>query len=70
MTVKFEDFPYPMPAGFRYHEESELLKNTIVALLVSFAKIAPRYGFSDSEMIDLTRVGFQHDDEIPKALPI
>ena len=70
MTVKLKDFLYPPLACFRYHEEGELLEDVVVALLVGLAKITPRYGFSDSEMIDLACMRFQCDDEIPKALPI
>lgn len=70
MAVKFEDFMDSLPAGFRYHVEGELLEYSVVALFVGFAKIAPRYLFSDSEMIDLARMGFQSNDEITQALPV
>ena len=70
MAVKLEDFLYPPLACFRYHEEGELLEDAVVALLVSLAKITSRYGFSDSEVIDLACMRFQCDDKIPKALPI
>lgn len=51
MTVKLEDFLYPPPAGFSYHEEGELLEYVVIPLFVGFAKIATRHGFPDSEMI-------------------
>lgn len=70
MTVKFEDFLYPSSAGLGNHEEGELLKDAVIPLLVSLAKIAPGHGLPDSEVIDLTGMGFQSDDKIPKALPI
>ena len=70
MTVKLEDFLNPPLTCFRYHEEGELLEDAVVALLVRFAKITPRYGFSDYEVIDLACMRFQCDDEIPKALPV
>ena len=70
MTVKLEDFLYPPLACFRYHEEGELLEDVVVALLVGLAKITPRYGFSDSEVIDLAGTSFQRNNEITKALPI
>ena len=54
MTVKLEDFLYPSPAGLSDHEESELLEDAVVTLLVGVAKIASRYGFSDSEVIDVS----------------
>lgn len=70
MTVKFEDFLNPPPAGLCDHEEGELLEDAVVALLVSLAKIAPGHRLPDSEMIDLAGMGFQSNDEITKALPI
>ena len=70
MTVKLEDFLYPAPAGFRNHEEGELLEDAVVALLVSLAKITPRYGFSDPEMIYLTGMGLHSNDEISETLAI
>ena len=57
MTVKLEDFLYPAPAGFRNHEEGELLEDAVVTLLVSFAKIAPSHGPSDSEVINFPGMG-------------
>jgi hypothetical protein len=70
MTVKFEDFLYPSSSGLGNHEEGELLKDAVIPLLVSLAKIASGHGLSDSEVIDLTGMGFQSDDEIPKTFSV
>ena len=70
MTVKLEDFLYPAPAGFRNHEEGELLEDAIVTLLVSFAKIAPSHGLSDSEVINFPGMGLHSNDEISETLAI
>ncbi len=70
MTVKLEDFLYPTLACFRYHEEGKLLEDSVVPLLVSFAKIATGHGFPDSKMVDLARMCFKCDDKIPKTLTI
>ena len=51
MTVKLEDFLYSPPAGFRNHGECELLEDAVITLLVSIAKIGPRHGFADAEMV-------------------
>lgn len=70
MTVKFGDFLYPSPSGLGNHEEGELLKDAVIPLLVSLAKIAPGHGLPDSEVIDLTGMGFQSNDEVTKTLAI
>ncbi len=70
MPVKLKDFLYPTLAGLRNHIESELLKDAVIALLVSFAKIAPRHGSADAEMVEFPRMGFHRYDEIAKALTI
>lgn len=70
MTVKLEDFLYPSSSGLGNHEEGELLKDAVIPLLVGLAKIAPGHGLSDSEVIDLTGMGFQSDDEIPKTFSV
>lgn len=70
MTVKLKDFLSPPLACLSYHKESELLKDAVVPLLVSFAKIAHSHWLPDSELIDLAGMGFQSDDEIPQALPV
>ena len=70
MTVKLEDFPYSTLAGLRNHEEGKLLEDVVVALLVGLAKITPRYGFSDSEVIDLTGMGFHRNDEIAQTFTV
>lgn len=70
MTVKLEDFLYPPTAGLRNHEEGKLLEDAVIALLVSFAKIAPRHRFTDTEMVEFPCMGFHSDDEIAQTLSI
>lgn len=70
MPVKLKDFLYPTLASLRNHIESELLKDAVIALLVGFAKITPRHGFANAEMIELSCMGFHRHDEIAKALTI
>ena len=62
MAVKLEDFLYSAPSGLRNHIEGELLEDAVVALLVGFAKIAPRHGFTYSEMIEFPGMGFHRDN--------
>lgn len=57
MAVKFEDFLYSSPAGFRYHEEGKLFEDVVIPLLVGFAKIAPGHRLPDAEMVELSRMG-------------
>ena len=70
MTVKFEDFLYPPSSGLGNHEEGELLKDAVIPLFVSLAKIAPGHGLPYSEVIDFTGMGFQSNDEIPKTFSV
>lgn len=70
MTVKLEDLLNPPLTCFRYHEEGELLKNVVIPLLVSLAKIAPGHGLPDSEVIDLTGMGFHRNDEIAQTFTV
>ena len=70
MTVTLKDFLYPPLACFRYHEEGELLKDAVIPLFVSLAKIAPGHGVPYSEVIDFTGMGFQSNDEIPKTFSV
>ena len=70
MTVKFEDLLNPPLTCFRHHEEGELLKDAVIPLFVSLAKIAPGHGLPDSEVIDLPGMGFQSDDDIPKTFAV
>ena len=58
MTVKLEDFVDSTLAGLVNHECCVLLEDTAVTLLISFAKIASRYGFPDSEMVKLPGMSF------------
>lgn len=51
--------------SFRYHKGSELLEDMVIPLLVRFAKIASVYGLPDFGVIDIPRMGFQCEDEIP-----
>jgi len=62
----FYGVPYPELA----YIESELLKDAVIALLVSFAQITPRHGFADAEMVEFPSMGFHRYDEIAKALTI
>ena len=70
MAVKFEDFLYSSPAGFRYHEEGKLFEDVVIPLLVGLAKIAPRHRFPDSEMVELPGMGLHRNDEVTKALAV
>lgn len=70
MTVKLEDFLYSSPAGFRYHEESVLLEDAVIPLLIGLAKIAPSHGLPDSEMVELSGMGLHGNDEITQALAV
>ena len=70
MTAKLEDFLNPTFAGFRYHEESILLEDAVFPLLIGLAKIAPRHGLPDSEMVELPCMGFHRNDEITQALAV
>lgn len=70
MTVKLKDFLYPPLAGLSNHEEGKFLEDEVIPLLVGFAKIASGHGLSDSEVIDLARMCFQSDDDIPQALSV
>ena len=70
MAVKFEDLLYPPTAGLGNHVEGKLLEDAVIPLLVGLAKIAPGHGLPDSEVIDLTGMGFQSDDEIPKTFSV
>ena len=70
MTVKFEDFLYPPSSGLGNHEEGELLKDAVIPLFVSLAKITPRYGFPDSEVINFPGMCLQSNDEISETLAI
>ena len=70
MTVKLEDFINPTLAGFRNHEGSKLLEDTVIALFVGFAKIAPRHGFADAEMVKFPRMGFHRNDEIAQTFTV
>lgn len=63
-------FLYPSSSGLGNHEEGKLLKDAVIPLLVSLAKIASGHGLSDSEVINLTGMGFQSDDEIPKTFSV
>lgn len=38
--------------------------------IVSFAKIAPRHGFADAEVIVFPRMGFHGNDEISQTLTV
>ena len=70
MTVKFEDFLYPSPSDLGNHEEGELLEDAVIALLVSLAKIAPRHGFTDAEVVEFPRMCFHGNDEISQTLTV
>ena len=70
MTVKLKDFLYPPLACFRYHEKGELLEDAVIPLFVSLAKIAPGHGLPDSEVIDLTGMGFHRNDEIAQTFTV
>ena len=70
MTVKLEDFLNPAFAGFRYHEEGVLLEYAIIPLLVGLAKIAPRHGLSDAEMVEFACMSLHRNDEITQALAV
>ena len=70
MTVKLKDFLYPSLAGFRNHVEGELLEDAVIALLVSFAKIAPRHGFADAEVVEFSRMCFHGNGEISHTFTI
>ena len=70
MTVKFEDFLYPTFAGLRNHVGSELLEDAVIALLVSLAKIAPRHGFTDAEVVEFPRMCLHGNDEISQTLTV
>ena len=70
MTVKLKDLLYLPFVSFRNYEERELLRYSIITLLVGLTKIALCYGFSDSEVIQFSSMCFHRNDEIPKALAI
>ncbi len=70
MTVKLEDFLNPSLTGLSNHIESELLEDTLIALLVSLAKIAPRHGFAYAEMVEFSCMGFHGNYEVSQTLTV
>lgn len=70
MTVKLEDFLYSSLTSLRNHIESKLLKDAVIALLISFAKIAPRHGFADAEMVEFSSMCFHRHDKIAQTFSI
>ena len=68
--MTFKDFLYPSLAGFHNHIEGELLKDAVIALLISLAKIAPRHGFADAEMVEFPRMCFHRHDKIAQTFTI
>lgn len=67
---ELEDFGLTLAPCLVNHVVGELLEDTEVALLVGFAKIAPRHGLPHAEMIQLSAVRLGGDNQVPKALAI
>ena len=62
VAVKLEDFVDSTLACLGYHECCIILEDAAVTSLIGLAKIASRYGFTDSEMVELSGMGFHRHD--------
>lgn len=57
-------------ANLRVHVESEFLEDTVIALLISLVKIAPRHSFADAEVVGFSRMSSHRHNHITQTLTI
>ena len=66
IPVKFEDTRHPFLPGLHHHEESELLKDAVVSILVSCGESGFGDGFAaHAEVIALRPMSLQCNDQVP-----
>ena len=70
VVTSVEDVNDSESLSFSYDLIGKLFEDAIVTLLVSFAKIAPSHGLSDSEVINFPGMGLHSNDEISETLAI